>query len=138
MANEPNTVSVGAPGAERRITNVAAGVNPTDAVNVSQLTSAEAGFTNSLNVLQSNLQNVQREERQGIAAAMAGTGFITPSAPGKTTVMINAGYFQGETGVGISLAHRLDLAAHPLFVTGSFSNGGGGNSAGRVGVGFEF
>ena len=43
IANLPNTVSVGAPGAERRITNVAAGVNPTDAVNVSQLSAALGG-----------------------------------------------------------------------------------------------
>ncbi|ACC71755.1 ESPR-type extended signal peptide-containing protein [Paraburkholderia phymatum] len=35
-------VSVGKAGAERRITNVAAGLNPTDAVNVSQLQSEDA------------------------------------------------------------------------------------------------
>jgi autotransporter adhesin len=32
-----HVVSVGAPQAERRITNVAAGIDPTDAVNMSQL-----------------------------------------------------------------------------------------------------
>lgn len=37
VASDPNTLSVGSAGNERRITNVAAGVNPTDAVNVSQL-----------------------------------------------------------------------------------------------------
>lgn len=41
VANQDNTVSVGSSGSERRVTNVAAGVADTDAVNVSQL----KGFT---------------------------------------------------------------------------------------------
>ncbi|MBP0596472.1 adhesin, partial [Paraburkholderia sp. LEh10] len=47
-------VSVGAAGAERRITNVAAGLNATDAVNVSQLTSEDAKVNNVSN----NVSNV--------------------------------------------------------------------------------
>ena len=43
VANEENTISVGSSTNQRRITNVAAGVNATDAVNVSQLKSSEAG-----------------------------------------------------------------------------------------------
>ncbi|HDC0098488.1 TPA: trimeric autotransporter adhesin UpaG, partial [Escherichia coli] len=43
VADEENTISVGSSTNQRRITNVAAGVNATDAVNVSQLKSSEAG-----------------------------------------------------------------------------------------------
>ena len=43
VATEENTISVGSSTNQRRITNVAAGVNATDAVNVSQLKSSEAG-----------------------------------------------------------------------------------------------
>ncbi len=43
VANEENTISVGSSTNQRRITNVAAGVNATDAVNVSPLKSSEAG-----------------------------------------------------------------------------------------------
>ncbi|EER3905560.1 hypothetical protein F8345_002822 [Escherichia coli] len=43
VANEENTISVGSSTNQRRITNVAACVNATDAVNVSQLKSSEAG-----------------------------------------------------------------------------------------------
>ncbi|TGB96614.1 adhesin [Escherichia sp. E3356] len=43
VANEENTISVGSSTNQRRITNVAAGKNATDAVNVSQLKSSEAG-----------------------------------------------------------------------------------------------
>ncbi|HCR6648657.1 TPA: YadA-like family protein, partial [Shigella flexneri] len=43
VAEEENTISVGSSTNQRRITNVAASVNATDAVNVSQLKSSEAG-----------------------------------------------------------------------------------------------
>ncbi|QMI03428.1 YadA-like family protein [Citrobacter sp. RHB25-C09] len=43
IADEANTVSVGSSTQQRRITNVAAGVNNTDAVNVAQLKASEEG-----------------------------------------------------------------------------------------------
>ncbi|EKF7683640.1 trimeric autotransporter adhesin SadA [Salmonella enterica subsp. enterica serovar Oranienburg] len=43
VADEANTVSVGSSTQQRRITNVAAGVNNTDAVNVAQLKASEGG-----------------------------------------------------------------------------------------------
>lgn len=49
VATRENTVSVGAAGNERQITNVAAGTAPTDAVNVSQLQSAQADTINVAN-----------------------------------------------------------------------------------------
>ncbi|BFG72912.1 hypothetical protein PTKU46_09450 [Paraburkholderia terrae] len=53
-ATAAGEVSIGKAGAERRITNVAAGLNPTDAVNVSQLMSEDAKVNNISN----NLSNV--------------------------------------------------------------------------------
>ncbi|MFB9123613.1 hypothetical protein ACFFYR_10380 [Paraburkholderia dipogonis] len=47
-------VSVGAAGKERRVTNVAAGLNATDAVNVSQLQSEDAKVNN----VSSNVSNL--------------------------------------------------------------------------------
>jgi trimeric autotransporter adhesin len=139
-----NTVSVGAPGSERRITNVAAGINPTDAVNVSQLSSMGSGFQSQINGLQSQvstlsaaISTVQTEERRGIAATAAMAVTMTPSAPGKTTVTVNSGFFQGETAVGIAVAHRLNFA-RPLIVHGGYANAGARSHVGRVGFGFEF
>ncbi len=51
VADEDNAVSVGSQVNERRITNVASGVNTTDAVNMGQLQSG-------LNTLQSNVNSV--------------------------------------------------------------------------------
>jgi trimeric autotransporter adhesin len=144
IANAANTVSVGAPSSERRITNVAPGIAPSDAATVGQLTSLGAGFQSQVTSLQSQVNTlsaaiagVQTEERRGIAAAAAMGITMTPSAPGKTTVMVNTGFFQGETAVGIAVAHRLTFTT-PVIVHGGYANAGGTSHIGRVGLGFEF
>ena len=119
IASAPNTVSVGAVGAERRIVNVASGVNATDAVNLGQL------------------NDYQRENRRGIAGAVAMGSFLTPSAAGKTTVTLNGAYYHGEGGMGFSLAHRLKVDV-PVVLHGTYGNGGGNEHIARAGVGFEF
>lgn len=60
-----------------------------------------------------------------------------PSAPGKTTVALNTGFYHGETGIGIGISHRLNFS-HPTVIYGSYSNGGGDESIGRVGAAVEF
>jgi autotransporter adhesin len=137
VASAPNTVSVGAPGNDRRITNVAAGINPTDAVNVSQLSSIASGLTGQIAGVQTQLNDLTRESRRGIAATASLATAMTPSAPGKTTVSLNSGFFQGEYGVGLAVAHRLNFST-PLIIHGAYGNGGGNQHVGRAGVAFEF
>jgi hypothetical protein len=62
---------------------------------------------------------------------------MTPSAPGKTTVSLNSGFFHGEVGVGVAVAHRLNFAM-PVIVHGAYGNSGGNEHVGRVGLGIEF
>jgi autotransporter adhesin len=57
-ATPAGEVSVGASGSERRLTNVAAGGAPTDAVNVSQLSTATASLSTSLNTTNSNVASL--------------------------------------------------------------------------------
>jgi autotransporter adhesin len=129
-ATAANTASFGTPGNERRLTNVAAGINPTDAVNVGQLTALTAG-------LQSQISNNRSEARRGIAAAVATASAPMPSAPGKTTWQLRGSTFQSEYGVGFGFAHRLPTAM-PLNVVGGYGNGGGAEHTGYVGLGGEF
>jgi trimeric autotransporter adhesin len=130
-------VSVGASGVERRITNVAPGINQTDAVNVSQLQSFTAGFQSQISGLQQQIFANNIEARRGIAAAAALSPAIMPTAPGRTTVSVNGGFFHGETGVGIGVSHRLNLSM-PVMLYGSYANGGGDGHIGRIGGAFEF
>jgi trimeric autotransporter adhesin len=109
-------------GAPAPLHNVAAGVAPTDAANVSQLNGFGVG-------LKSNVFS-------GIAASIAMGSAATPSAPGKTTLTLQSGFFENYAGVGIAFAHRLNTDM-PIDIEGGFAHAGGEN-VGRVGVSIEF
>src|ERR1700730_9965407 len=126
IATRPNTVSVGAAGQDRQITNVAAGVAPTDAANVGQLSALQNQITGNLS-----------EARRGIAATSALAYVPTPSGPGRTTFALNGSYFQGERGLGVALAHRFGTEI-PLYFSAAYGNGGGTQHIGRVGMGVEW
>jgi autotransporter adhesin len=106
-----------------------------------QLGLASAGeigaINEQLNSINAQLAALTKEARRGIAASAALAVAMTPSAPGKTTVSVNSGFFKGETGVGVALAHRLNFAT-PFIVHGSYANAGGNGHIGRVGFGLEF
>ncbi|MBK1779653.1 YadA-like family protein [Advenella sp. WQ 585] len=75
VANEVNTVSVGSAGNERKITNVKAGENLTDAVNVGQLDAAITNINTSGLVRQPNpADNITvGQETQGVAVDFSGS-----------------------------------------------------------------
>jgi autotransporter adhesin len=79
VADQDSTVSVGAVGSERRITNVAPGVQPTDAVNMSQL------------------REVERKAYAGVAMSIAmASGRISVSEPGQKAVGVGLGSYGGN------------------------------------------
>jgi autotransporter adhesin len=134
---QANTVSFGSAGNERRLTNVAAGISQTDAVNVGQLQSVTSGFQSQIGALTNTVESNDLRARRGIAAASAMTTASMPSAPGKTSWAMNTAAFGGEVGFGASLAHRLNTAV-PLYVSGGYSYGGGSQHIVRAGLGGEF
>jgi autotransporter adhesin len=102
--------------------------------SLSDLGLASIGDINAINA---RLNDLTKESRRGIAATAALAVAMTPSAPGKTTVSVNTGFFKGETGMGVALAHRLNFST-PFILHGSYANAGGNGHVGRVGFGFEF
>jgi autotransporter adhesin len=96
VASAPNTVSVGAAGSERRITNVAAGVGATDAVNVGQLTalanSAQAGIL--------NLDHRVNRAYSGVAMGMAMSAAPLALSQGEQGISGGVGTFGGRTAFG--------------------------------------
>ena len=101
-ASGPNTVSVGAAGAERRITNVAPGVNGTDAVNVNQLNNV-AGAVNNLST---QLAETQRVAYTGVAMSMAMAGNYMPGlAPGESAMGVGVGGFKGYGALSLNFKH---------------------------------
>jgi hypothetical protein len=83
--------------------------------------------------------DIRKEERRGIAAAVAMANAPMPSAPGRTSWATNAATFHGEVGFGGSLAHRFDTGSDAsLAVTAGFAYAPGGNSVAKVGMAGEF
>lgn len=69
-----------------------------------------------LNALAGDVNNLRRESRQGVAAAMALTTAPLPSEPGKTSWTSNLASYRGESAFGASVAYRLK-SAMPLALT---------------------
>ena len=101
-ATAAGEVSVGAAGAERRITNVAAGRTATDAVNVSQLMSEDAKVNNISNNL-SSLSNTVNNINTGTALTM-----IPDVDQGKTiAVGVGAGSYHGYQATALGASARI-------------------------------
>jgi trimeric autotransporter adhesin len=100
-----NTVSFGSAGNERRLTNVAAGISQTDAVNVGQLQSVAAGFQSQLGGLQSQINDTRVEARGGVALALAASGLRYDERPGKLSLAGAFGNFKGESGLALGLGY---------------------------------
>ena len=75
--------------------------------------------------------------KRGIAAATAMGQASFPSAPGKTSYVLNGATFRGEHAVGGSLMHRFDTDT-PIALGVGFSIAGKKNNAFRAGVAGEF
>nr|WP_159462838.1 YadA family autotransporter adhesin [Caballeronia catudaia] len=134
VADRANTVSVGAAGAERQVTNVAAGTQTTDAVNVGQLNLAAAqaqSYTDArISGVQGQINDVAGKAWGGIAAAMAVAGLPQPTAPGKTMVAAAASRFAGSTGAAIGVSYVTENNRWVVKASGNTS------SYGSVGVVF--
>ncbi|MDR5751627.1 YadA-like family protein [Caballeronia sp. LZ024] len=96
VADQPNTVSVGSEGNERRVTNVAPGINGTDAVNMNQLGQVQSG-----------LNDVARKSYGGIAAATALTMIPDVDANKTLSVGIGGGTYRGYAATAIGGTARI-------------------------------
>jgi autotransporter adhesin len=105
VASAPNTVSFGSTGNERRLTNVAAGVAPTDAVNVAQLNSFASGWTAGL---QNQINANQAEARAGIALALASSALQYDPRPGKLSVAAAVSNFRGQSALASGLGYAIN------------------------------
>ena len=113
VANQANTVSVGTVGGERRIVNVAAGTAATDAVNVSQLTTATAAINSSIIGLQGDVDILYSQNRrqdrlidkanEGVAMALA---MESPNIPANSTFALSGGIggFQGRNALATAVS----------------------------------
>ncbi|MGN4061851.1 YadA family autotransporter adhesin, partial [Burkholderia gladioli] len=124
VATDPQTVSVGSAGNERRLVNVAPGIAPTDAVNVSQL-----------NALRDSVSAVQRGAYAGIASAMAMPALM-PLHPGHILIAAGAASYGGYGAFAIGLSYRSLDAKWMVGMAGSIS--GASRVGGKFQMGYAF
>lgn len=113
--NPTSTVSVGSAGAERTVTNVAAGritADSTDAINGSQLYSVAQQIGNNVNQQLGDVHNrigdMDKDLRAGIAGATA-IGFLQrPNEPGKSLVSAAVGGYKNQQALAVGYAHNSD------------------------------
>ena len=111
------TLAGGNTGAPVTVRNVAAGVNPNDAVNVSQMQAGNTAtynnavaytdnkFNNLVNIFDQKLNNVAKEARGGTAMALAASGLRYNDAPGKTAISGASSVYKGQMGLAFGLGH---------------------------------
>lgn len=108
IATQANSVSVGSAGNERTITNVAAGVNATDAVNVSQLQAAQSWAQNYTNqqthLLHERMTRMGRRADAGTATAVAMTNIPQAYAPAQSSIGAGIGSFRGQAAIAVGMS----------------------------------
>ena len=118
-------MSVGTPGNERTITNVAPGVNPTDAANVAQLQG-----------LQQNIDTVARNAYSGIAMAGALAGL--PQVEQGKTFQLSAGVgnYGGYSALAVGGSAR--ITQNTIIKMGVSATSGGNHVLFNAGMGYSW
>jgi autotransporter adhesin len=140
-----NVVSVGAAGAERQVTNVAAGTEDTDAVNLGQLDSGLAdtlhqanAYTDSrLNALDYDINQARRDADAGTASALAAAALPQAFTPGKGMIAGGIGVWRGETAVALGLSKAFN-DGHTVVKGGATFTNRSSTFGANMGVGYQF
>ncbi|WP_455551181.1 YadA-like family protein [Klebsiella indica] len=140
VASRENTVSMGYSGGERQITNVAAGTENTDAVNVGQLKQGVSESVNYTNKQFNQLKNMVNDQKNklsaGIAGAMAMSSLPQPYSPGASMVGLGGGTYQGQSAIAFGMSTISDNGKWVTKVSGSTNSQG--DFGASIGVGYQW
>jgi autotransporter adhesin len=105
--------------------------------NYMALSGRVSGLENAVSQLGTSISLVRREERRGIAGALAMSSAPMPSAPGRTSWTVNTADFMGKVAVGFSIAHRFNTRV-PFAMTAGYSATSDRTGLYRFGLAGEF
>jgi len=149
IAARANTISVGKPGAERQITDVAAGTQDSDAVNKAQLDAGlsrangytdqrQAAMASSFRTYQGEVddrfrQQDRRIDQQGaMSAAMLNMATSAAGIGSPNRVGVGVGFQSGESALSLGYQRAISVRS-AITVSGAYS---GGVTAVGIGAGF--
>ncbi|WP_323123157.1 YadA family autotransporter adhesin [Burkholderia alba] len=126
-APNDNTVSIGnsATGMTRSLSNVSAGVAPTDAVNVGQLNDSISG-------VRSQIEHDRKDASGGTASAVAIASLPQAPAPGTSVVSVGGGTYAGQSAMAVGMSTYVGR----WILKASGSTNTRGTVAGGLGAGY--
>ena len=117
-----------------KITNVAPGTDPTDAVNVSQLNNFKAEVGNTFNQFSNRINNIDKRARAGIAAAGAMATLPQEYRAGRSQFAMASTYYRGESAMAVGFSRVSDNSKWIIRFTGSTNS----QKDTMVGAGFGY
>lgn len=120
----------------KRITNVARGVEASDAATVGQVNELRGSMDFEFKSMRRDMRMLDHKTRAGIAAAMATASLPQAKRPGESIVSVGGGTWRGETGLAIGLSATSDNGKWTLNLSGNTTSRGDHGAA--VGVGYQF
>ena len=137
-------VTFNAGGQATVLSNVAAGVSTTDAVNVGQLnssmnsavTQANAYTDGRIAALDFDLRSVRRDSYAGTSSALAAAGLPQAYEAGKGMVAIGGGTYAGQSAVAVGMSKAFNDGHTVVKLSGTYDSQG--RAGGSGGIGYQF
>mgnify|MGYP003644940011 CR=1 FL=1 len=132
----PSMTAAGINAAGTKITNVADGMQPRDAVNFGQLDAVSRGLGNSINELGYRVDEVEDDANAGISAAMAMSSLPQAYIIGKSMIGGGIATYNGESAVAIGFSKMSTDGRWVMKLNGTADTQG--NVGAAIGAGFHF
>ncbi|MDE4453885.1 YadA-like family protein [Psychrobacter sp. DAB_AL62B] len=132
----PSMTAAGINAAGTKVTNVADGMAPRDAVNFGQLDAVSRGLGNSINELGYRVDEVEDDANAGISAAMAMSSLPQAYIIGKSMIGGGIATYNGESAVAIGFSKLSDDGRWVMKLNGTADTQG--NVGAAIGAGFHF
>lgn len=132
----PSMTAAGINAAGTKVTNVADGMAPRDAVNYGQLEAVTRGLGGSINELGYKIGEVEDDANAGISAAMAMSSLPQAYIIGKPMIGGGIATFNGESAVAIGFSKMSNDGRWVMKLNGTADTQG--NVGGAIGAGFHF
>ena len=136
IANGPSMTASGIDAASNKITNVADGMAPRDAVNFGQLDAVSRQLGDNMNQLGYKINEVEDDANAGISAAMAMSSLPQAYLPGKSMIGGGIGTYNGESAVAIGFSKLSNDGRWVMKINGTADTQG--NAGASIGAGFHF
>jgi hypothetical protein len=123
---------------DRVLTGVANGVNPNDAVNISQLRDYQVQNSSRLNALNYKIDHNRKVSSQGIASVAAMSIEYPEQEPGHVATGFGFGTYDGENAIGWGINYLATTGKTKLYGGVAQAFGSGTRAVGKIGFSFVF